>query len=68
MNITTGLVLIVGVAAMSLFIAWRTNRDLRLFPAEEKLLVILVLNSEVYRAAQSEPVMDGHPSTIKHPP
>jgi len=67
MNITTGLVLIVGVAAMSLLIAWRTD-DLRLCLAEKKLLVILVLNSEVCRAAQSEPVMDGHPSTIQHPP
>ena len=68
MSITTGLVLIVGVAAMSLLIAWRTNKDLRLCLAEKKLLVILVLNFEVCRAAQSEPVMDGHPSTIQHPP
>ena len=67
MNITTGLVLIVGVVAVLLLIVWRTN-DLRLCLAEKKLLVILVLNSEVCRAAHSEPVMDGHPSPIQHPP
>jgi len=62
------LALIAGSIIVIILLVCSLRKDPQLCLARKRNSVILVLNFEVCKAEQSESEMDGHPSTIDHPP
>jgi hypothetical protein len=68
MIIQNHLALIVGSIVVISILALCLGMDPWLCLADERISVILVLNFEVCKVGLSGSEMDGHPSTIDHPP
>jgi len=62
------LALIVGSIILIILVALCLQKDIRLCLVKGGVIVIQCLYFKVCKVEQSESVMDGHPSTIKHPP
>jgi len=69
MKIIYNYALVVGLVALFILLIWYLeNEDIQLCLTDTGVAVIPIPYTWVSKAGQPEPVMDGFPSTIKHPP